>query len=94
MSRPFGVLCVETMSHVFVKKGMCSGEELVFMTFHPNCWENVPLCPGMMKLNLGCEEAIDHLVRAALMLEFVFRTEADRDRWINRHSFEMYREIA
>ena len=35
---------------------------------------------------------LDDWVHAALSMEFVFRTEADRARWQNRESFEMYRD--
>jgi hypothetical protein len=35
---------------------------------------------------------MDEWVHAALSMEFVFRTEADRARWQNRESFEMYRD--
>lgn len=34
---------------------------------------------------------LDDYVHAALSMEFNFRTEADRQRWQNRESFEMYR---
>lgn len=34
---------------------------------------------------------VDDYVHAALSMEFNFRTEADRQRWQNRESFEMYR---
>jgi len=34
---------------------------------------------------------LDDYVHAALCMEFNFRTEADRQRWQDRESFEMYR---
>ena len=34
---------------------------------------------------------LDDYVHAALSMEFNFRTEADRQRWQDRESFEMYR---
>ena len=40
---------------------------------------------------LRSDGRLDSYVHAALSMEFNFRTEADRQRWQNRESFEMYR---
>ena len=91
-ARPFGVLCVDQLNQVFVKKGMCSADELILMTYLTNCWENVLRTPEMMRLELGSTHAVNHLVRAALMSGFMFRGEVDRNRWVEGDSFEMYRD--
>lgn len=40
---------------------------------------------------LSSARVLDDYVHAALSMEFNFRTEADRQRWQDRESFEMYR---
>lgn len=91
-TRPFVVITVCQRHTAFVKKGTCSSDELEFMKFRSNSWEDNPQNSEQIMLKLGTGDDIDHLVRSAFMLQFVFRTEADRARWIKRDPFEMYRD--
>ena len=91
-TRPFAAICVCPRHTAFVKKGTCSSDELELMKFRSNSWEDDPQNSEQIMLKLGSGDAIDHLVRSAFMVQFVFRTEADRARWINRDAFEMYRD--
>ena len=95
-ARPFAVMIFHSLGNqkqffVKIKSESLSADEKE--AFGLNKKFSISERPGgeFAMETLGTEHILDDWVHGALSLEFVFRTEADRERWQKRESFEMYR---
>jgi hypothetical protein len=99
-ARPFGVFIFQRTSSTtddavfnvkIMEKSLTSVEIEGLLFPDPACSPFIrgKFCYRYRQLN--DMNLLDDYVYAALSIEFNFRTEADRQRWQNKESFEMYR---
>lgn len=95
--RPFAVMIFHSLGNsagqyeVKIKSDSLSLAEKEALRFDKHLLSKA--CTGIYfyKVFATTPHLMDEWVHAALSMEFVFRTEADRARWQKRESFEMYR---
>jgi hypothetical protein len=90
-ARPFGVFLFHRVDDAYffvkIKKESLTSNEIEGLCFPDSTFIGGEFC--FKRLN--DMNSVTDYVHAALSMEFNFRTEADRQRWQNKESFEMYR---
>lgn len=98
-ARPFGVFIFHreprtTDFTIKIKKEALTSDEMLQLEETSNSY-GLTISDGIggefAQRYLIKADGLDDYVHAALSMEFNFRTEADRRRWQDRESFEMYR---